>query len=141
MKTSTLTHLTAIPLLAVLAALSLPGCSTPEQIQRRKLKTVEDRREISLAYVGSCQLQTKTLANTCVDFYANINTTMKKFALRGCTIVSEPCDRMQATHICLSPAQRGDALIQYEFVFPADMDATAMSKECGPEQKRELVVL
>lgn len=135
------TQLIAIPVLAILACLSLPACSTPEQIQNRKLKKLEDRREISLGYVGSCQMQSAALANTCVDFYANINTTMKKFALKNCTVVDGPCDRMQTTHVCLSPAERGTALIQYEFVFPAGMDAAAMEKECNPAKKRELVQL
>lgn len=122
-----------------LAALMLAGCSTPEQIQRRKLKTVDERRDISLAYVGSCRM--KTIADTCVDFYANINTTMRKFALKNCEIVEEPCDRMAATTICLSPAQKGDALIQYEFIFPPNVDAAVLEKECNPSQKREVVRL
>ncbi|MCR9141236.1 MAG: hypothetical protein NXI24_03230 [bacterium] len=122
-----------------LAATLLAGCSTPEQIQRRKLKTVEERRDISLAYVGSCRM--KTIADTCVDFYANINTTMRKFALKNCEIVEQPCDRMAATTICLSPAQKGDALIQYEFIFPPNVSGETLEKECSPAQKRELVRL
>lgn len=125
--------------LALLAAGITSGCSTPEQIQQRKLKSVEARRDISLAYVGSCRLT--TLNDTCVDFYANINTTMQKFALKNCEIAPGPCDRMSATTICLSPAQKGDALIQYELIFPANTDASVLDKECNPAQNRELVRL
>ena len=122
-----------------LIALLLAACSTPEQIQRRKLKTVDERRDISLAYVGSCQL-TK-LDNTCVDFYANVNATMKQYALKNCTILDAPCDRMAATTICLSPAQKGDALIQYELIFPPQLDAGTIDRECHPDKNRELIRL
>lgn len=132
LRTAALAGLTA-------AALFFTSCSSPEQIQRRKLKGVESRRDISLAYVGSCQI--KTITDTCVDFYTNINTSMKKFALKNCAIIDGPCDRLSATTICLSPAQKGDALIQYEFIFPPTIETAVLDKECNPAQNRELVRL
>jgi hypothetical protein len=129
--------MTLIP--ALLVPLLLSACASPETIQRRKLEAVDRRRDSGLAYVGTCKLTTPP--DVCVDFYANITTTMKKFALKNCEIVTEQCDRTAAGSICLSPAQKGDALIQYEFVFPRATDAAVLERECNPTQKRELLPL
>lgn len=114
------------------------GCASPEQIQKRKLKQLDERRNIELALVGSCDYT--RIEGVCVNFYANITTTMQKFALKDCQVLDAACDRMDTTMVCLDPSEKGTAKIQYEFYFPKGTSLETAQQACTGG-KRELITL
>ncbi len=128
----------SLALALIATAAFVAGCASPEQIQKRKLKKLDEGRNIELALVGSCNY-TK-IEGVCVNLYANITTTMKKFALKGCEVIEEPCDRMNTAMVCLDPSEKGTAKIQYEFYFPKGTSLETAQKACTGGN-RELITL
>ena len=121
----------------VLTGLVFSGCVTPEQLKAREWKKVDEKRDITLGYIGSCAYEypasarKKPLEGVCVDFYANITTTMDDFKLRNCVVRDTQCDRMTAEYVCLDPSNKGTAAIQYEFLFPDGTPQETLDVNCN----------